>query len=98
MYNLLTGAAENVTGDAFTVPVTGTYILRYFGTFAGTTISLETRGDDGTNTEWITVPESSKVLAWAGRIYLEKNAFIRAVTSGGSGVSVSVTMNPAGRD
>jgi len=92
---LLAAAAENTTGDAFRVKNTGWFVVRMYGTFNGSTVNLETQGDDGSNTEWIEIPDTPQSSAWAGRVYLEKSARVRATTIGGSSTSVTVTLNPA---
>jgi hypothetical protein len=92
---LLSGAAENVDGDSFRVGNTGWFVARMYGTFNGTTVNIETQGDDGSSTEWIEIPDTSQTSAWAGRVFLEKSARVRATTTGGSSTSVTVTLNPA---
>lgn len=93
-YVLLEGASAGTTGSSFTVPKSGWYVLRVFGTFGGTTFTLETNGDTGSNSAWITVADATQTSAWAGRVYLERAAEVRGKATGGTGVSLNATLNP----
>ena len=86
MIRLLSAAS---TGNGSAVPINqgGQYIWRVGGTFGGTTVKLQELGVDGVTWEDIT----SASMTAAGKLTLSITASttIRAVATGGSGVSVT---------
>lgn len=91
--SLLTGAGADATGDTHSVPEDGWYTVYMFGTFDGTSVSVEVQGDNGTTQAWIPVPDTTQTSAWVGRVFLDSRTSVRAVTSGGTSPSVNVTLN-----
>lgn len=85
------------TGDWFQINTTGEYIFRYFGTFDGATIALQSKAVDvAGNVEGIEIPSSSQTAAHLAVVFLEAGAEVRAVvSSAGASTNVDVTLNKA---
>jgi len=97
MLFLQSAQTSNNTGDWFKVNTTGEYIFRYFGTFDGCNIELQTKAtDEAGNVEGIPVPNTSQDTAYTALVYLEAGAEVRAVVaSAGGSTNVDVTLNKA---
>jgi len=97
MLFLQSAQTGNSTGDWFEINTTGEYVFRYFGTFDGCTIALQSRAVDAAgNVEGIEIPTSSQTAAHVAVVFLESGAAVRAViSSAGASTNVDVTLNKA---
>jgi len=97
MLFLQSAQTGNSTGDWFEINTTGEYVFRYFGTFDGATIALQSRAVDAAgNVEGIEIPTSSQTAAHVAVVFLESGAAVRAVISGvGASTNLDVTLNKA---
>lgn len=97
MLFLQSAQTSNNTGSWFKVNTSGEYVFRYFGTFNGCDITLQTKAEDEAgNVEGIPVPNTNQDSAWVALIYLEAGAEVRAVVaSAGASTNVDVTLNKA---
>lgn len=91
--SLLTGAGSGATGSSHSVPEDGWYTVYMFGTFDGGTCFLQVLADNGTDTEWVAIPDSGQTSSWVGRFYLDSGTLVRARVTGGTSPDVNVTMN-----